>query len=138
MKECEPLAAPTTYTRVDEDPETELEGPGIALDVTSFDVLFADVVVLDPIPKLNDSVEVGAASNVGVASSVVVASSVGVASNVSAASDVGAASGIVGRQSGEVLSQQMDPPVAASMAQVWVSVTQPISPPWQQLQSGSM
>ena len=32
----------------------------------------------------------------------------------------------VDEQSGEVLSQQMDPPTA-SMAQVWVSVKQPIT-----------
>jgi len=65
MKECEPLAAPTTYTRVDEELEMGLEGPEIAVDVPSFDVLIADVVVLDPVPKLNDSAEVGAAPEVG-------------------------------------------------------------------------
>jgi hypothetical protein len=65
MKECEPLAAPTTYTRVDEDLEMELEGPEIAVDVAPFDVIFADVVVLYPVPKLNDSVGVGAAPEVG-------------------------------------------------------------------------
>jgi hypothetical protein len=61
MKECEPLAAPTTYTRVDEDFEMELEGPEIVVDV-----IFEDVVVLGPVPKLNDSV-VGAALEVGAA-----------------------------------------------------------------------
>ena len=65
MKECEPLAAPTTYTRVDEDLEMELEGPEITVDVASVDVLVADVVVLDPVPELNDSVGVGAALEVG-------------------------------------------------------------------------
>jgi hypothetical protein len=65
MKECEPLVALTTYTRVDEDLEMELEGLEIAVDVAPFDVLFVDVVVLDPVPKLNDSAEVGAASEVG-------------------------------------------------------------------------
>ena len=65
MKECEPLAAPTTYTRVDEDFEMELEGLEIAVDVASFDVIFADVVALDPVSKLNDSVGVEAAPEVG-------------------------------------------------------------------------
>jgi hypothetical protein len=65
MKECEPLAAPTTYTRVDEELEMELEGPEIAVDVLSFDVLIADLVVLDPVPELNGSAEVGAAPEVG-------------------------------------------------------------------------
>jgi hypothetical protein len=65
MKECEPLAAPTTYTRVDEDFEMELEGLEIAVAVASFDVIFADVVALDPVSKLNDSVGVEAAPEVG-------------------------------------------------------------------------
>jgi hypothetical protein len=65
MKECELLAAPTIYTRVDEDFEMELEGPEIAADVAPFDVLVADVVVLDPVPILNDSVGVGADPEVG-------------------------------------------------------------------------
>jgi hypothetical protein len=65
MKEWEPLAAPTTYTRVDEDFEMELEGLEIAVDVASFDVIFADVVALDPVSKLNDSVGVEAAPEVG-------------------------------------------------------------------------
>jgi len=39
----------------------ELEGPEILVDVASFDVRFADVVVLGPVPELTDSVEVGAA-----------------------------------------------------------------------------
>jgi hypothetical protein len=62
MKECEPLAVLTTHNRVDEEFTTELEGLGIAVDVAPFDVPFADVVVLDPVPKLNDSVEVGLCS----------------------------------------------------------------------------
>ena len=45
----------------------ELEGPEITVDVTSFDVIFADIVVLDPVPKLNDSVGVGVALEVGAA-----------------------------------------------------------------------
>jgi hypothetical protein len=48
-----------------------LEEPGIAVDdVASSDVIFADVVVLDPVPKLNDSAGVGVASEVGVTSEV--------------------------------------------------------------------
>jgi hypothetical protein len=63
----------------------ELEEPGIAVDdVMSSDVIFADVVVLDPVPKLNDSVGVGVASEVGVVSEVGVA-----ASEVVVASEVG-------------------------------------------------
>jgi hypothetical protein len=40
MKECELLAASTTYTRVDEDLEIELEGLEIAVNVALFGVLF--------------------------------------------------------------------------------------------------
>jgi hypothetical protein len=66
------------YTRVDEDFEVELEEPGIVVDdVALSDVIFADVVVLDPVPKLNDSVGVGVASEVGVVLEVGVASEVG-------------------------------------------------------------
>jgi hypothetical protein len=68
MKECEPLAAPNT--RVDEEFEMKLEGPEIAVDVASFDVIFADVVVLDPVLELNDSVGVGVAAEVGVGAEV--------------------------------------------------------------------
>ena len=54
------------YTRVDEDFEVELEEPGIVVDdVALSDVIFADVVVLDPVPILNDSVGVGADPEVG-------------------------------------------------------------------------
>jgi len=62
MKECKPLAVLTTHNRVDEEFPTELEGLGIAVDVALFDVPFADVVILDPVSKLNDSVEVGLCS----------------------------------------------------------------------------
>jgi hypothetical protein len=57
MKECEPLAAPTTYTRVDDELEIEVEGPEIAVDVPSFDALIADVVVLDPDEELEIEVK---------------------------------------------------------------------------------
>ncbi len=70
-KECEPLSAPTTYTRVDEALEAlevELEGPGILVDGSSFEVLAAGAVVLDPALELIDSVGVEAGWNVGVAS----------------------------------------------------------------------
>jgi hypothetical protein len=57
MKECEPFAAPTTYTRVDEELEMELEAPEIAVDVASFDMPIADVVVLDPDEELEMELE---------------------------------------------------------------------------------
>jgi hypothetical protein len=83
MKECKSLLTPTAYTRVDEEFEMELEGPGITVDVlASFDVIFADIVVLGPVPKLNDSGGVGVVIEVGVASEVGGVSEVGIASEV--------------------------------------------------------
>lgn len=58
----EALATEATHNRVDEEFTAELEGLGLAVDVASFDVPFADVIVLDPVSKLNDSVEVGLCS----------------------------------------------------------------------------
>jgi hypothetical protein len=43
----------------------ELEESEIAVGVASFDVVLVDVVVLDPVSKFDDSVEVGAALEVG-------------------------------------------------------------------------
>jgi hypothetical protein len=72
---------------------------------------------------LNDSEEVGATLKVGAASDVVEVSEL----------ELCPVSVFEG-QSDEVLSQQMDPPVA-SIAQVWFRVKQPIKPPLQQVQS---
>ena len=62
MEECEPFAVLTTHNRVDEAFTTKLEGLRVAVDVASFDVPFADVVALDPVSRLKDSVEVGLCS----------------------------------------------------------------------------
>jgi hypothetical protein len=160
----------------------ELKGPEIAVDVASFNVLVADVVVLDPVTILNDFAGVVVAPEVGEASeleicpvavfeglliSIFPTQHDGVPSGeqqycsdeqppslgkqhvypagrqpfpqdtLPSVAHVSPPPGVAG-QSVEVLSQQMDPPVA-SRAQVWVSVKQPIKPPGlQQLQSGSI